>query len=101
MGEPLRVNVIESAECGVRNAELTFICRSLRTPHSELRTLHELHQPLRRQRYRPWVRPRGARHRVQDRWRGSVDRQLAQALRATGAVRVRVLEECNANRWHV
>src|SRR2546427_6055322 len=35
------------------------------------------------------------------RWRGSVDRQLAQALRATGAVRVRVLEECNANRWHV
>src|SRR3989475_12913135 len=35
------------------------------------------------------------------RWRGSVDRQLAQALRATGAMRVRVLEECNANRWHV
>src|SRR3989454_1108190 len=64
-------------------------------------TIHELHQLFRRERYRPWIRPRGARHRVQDRWRGSVDRQLAQALRATGAVRVRVLEECNANRWHV
>src|SRR3989454_6893487 len=87
-GEPLRVNAIEIA----------VTTPSLRTPQSEIRNRH---QALRGQWDRARVRPRRRSDRVEDGWRGPVDRQLAQALRALRSMRIGVLEKRHMDRRDV